>query len=590
MGVFIDTLRDRYSMSDTSFTEVEYRERLGRLLEHTPNLAAVRLNLPFQLISRHCRAATMILGNTIEALAHRLLDEDAAPLRTLVVENLTDATIVRLWHNPLDVKNIIDVFAELEHLVLSVRRHEDELSHTATFHTRLWEMIEKAPELRSLCLVGLNIDEKQLSTSSSSASSSSPASQSREPRTALIKTSTHNDIGFGAWQSRTLPGFQNPSETILPYLAHLELRRVEVSASVLLSVFECFEASLRELYLDHVYLKTVDVMTMGQQNTTRLWVGLPNVTPGPDHDWIAVCIRQLHLRLRVCRATNLGYDQYIFAAGASTAVTTTEQDYDLQDPCGLGRTLEQRFVEVALGYHQPPAPDGSPVEYLPEEPALQQWALADREAVSVAEALPQSLTSSNNNGGSNSNISSTPVKEHNKGKARADETNGVVVREANSTSAHVQSPTCVSSPGQRQRDQWWSAERHLEGRPHPRNPTSGWTRHSIDGRFANCNPFTLHELQHVADTALEGMSLVQMIDFNEDQTQDQNQNQNQASGSNNLGGGGADGNGGQVVAREDEDENEDEHGDGDDEDDLAGLRSVMFTAGVTDDGEDASGS
>ena len=56
MSVFIDTLRDRYSMGDTSFTEVDYRERLVGLLEHAPNLMAVRLNLPFQLISRHCRA------------------------------------------------------------------------------------------------------------------------------------------------------------------------------------------------------------------------------------------------------------------------------------------------------------------------------------------------------------------------------------------------------------------------------------------------------------------------------------------------------------------------------------------------------
>lgn len=114
MGVFIDTLNDRYCMAETSFTELEYRARLGDLLAHTPNASAVRLNLPFQLISRHCHAATMILGNTIEALAERARlqqqqqqqeqeqegagngEEEAAPLRTLVIENLTDTTVVKL--------------------------------------------------------------------------------------------------------------------------------------------------------------------------------------------------------------------------------------------------------------------------------------------------------------------------------------------------------------------------------------------------------------------------------------------------------------------------------------------------------------
>lgn len=113
MGVFIDTLNDRYCMAETSFTELEYRARLGDLLAHTPNASAVRLNLPFQLISRHCHAATMILGNTIEALAERARlqlqqeqeqegkrdgeeEGEAAPLRTLVIENLTDTTVVKL--------------------------------------------------------------------------------------------------------------------------------------------------------------------------------------------------------------------------------------------------------------------------------------------------------------------------------------------------------------------------------------------------------------------------------------------------------------------------------------------------------------
>ena len=455
-------------------------------------------------------------------------------------------------------------------------------------------MIEKASKLRSLCLVGLDIDDKQLTANSSSASSSAPTSQSRDPSKALIKTSTQSDIGYGEWRSRTLlAGFEAPLKTKLPYLTHLELRRIEVAPDILLSMLESYQTSLQELYLDHVYLKTEQtfIMNVAQQSASQLWVGLPNETPGPRDHWIAVRLRQMRLRLRVCRATNLGYDQYTWTIGTTheASIATAGLGYDTEDPSGLGRSLEQRFVEVALGYQQPPAPDGSPVEYLPEDLALQPWALADRPPVPVAEAISQPTDSNSTKNSRDGAISSTSGKENRKGKGRVDETNEAVGRVSNSASTHAQASTAVTSPCQCQRHQWWSAEKHLEGSPHPRNPTSGWTRYGIDGRFANCNPFTLHELQHVADTALEGMSLVQMLDF-DDHDLNQGQNQNQAGGSNNVQAGGANGNDGGDVAGEDEDESEDESEDGYDEDGLAGLRSVMFAAGVTDDGEDASGS
>lgn len=561
MGVFIDTLRDRYCMSDTSFTELEYRERLGGLLEHAPNLTAVRLNLPFQLISRHCRAATMILGNTIEALARRP-PEESAPLRTLVVENLTDSTIVKLWHNPRDVKNIIDAFSALEHLVLSVRRHEDAPSHTVTFRSRLWEMIGKAPGLRSLCLVGLDIDEKHLPTAqsascTSSSSSSTASPQAQDPRPALIRTTTQRDLTLEEWQFRSVPSIRRPPKTVLPHLACLELRRVEVIPGDLIDMFEYFQASLQELYLDHVYLKKVPDFDEDQGIPLSLWVGLPNVTPVFRHSWIAVRFRQMRNRLRVCRASNLGYDQYFRDVGAGTEAVSETGSHDLQDPCGLGRSLEQRFVEVVLGHHQPPAPDGSPVDYLPADPATQPWALADREAVTV---VPPRPTRNSHDDNSDGIINSIPEKVSRKGKERIDESSQAKGSEANES--------LTPAPGQCQcpRHQWWSVEQCLEGTPYPRNPTSGWTRHGIDGRFANCNPFTLHELQHIADTALEGMSLVQMLDC-EGQIGDHGHGV----------GVGGDGNG----------DSGDEDGDGDG---LAGLRSVMFAAGVMDDGEEAGGS
>ncbi|KXJ92025.1 hypothetical protein Micbo1qcDRAFT_233361 [Microdochium bolleyi] len=351
MEPFVSKLRTRYCMNDDSFTEVEYREHLGMLLRYTPNMAATRLNLPFQLISRHCHAATMIMGNTFEALAQRDW-EVSTPLETLVVENLTDTTVVKLWHNPRDVKNIIDVFSSLKHLLLSVRRHEEGQVHTIAFRNRLWEMIGKAPRLESLCLIGLDLDDKPFQ---------------------VVKVSTQRSLSLEEWQFKSVPTIRKPPKSVLPELAFLELRRVEVMGFGLLSLLRCFSGSLRELYLDQVYLKTIHSPEPPLETDSTLWIGLPNVQPPPNHRWIAMQIRQMRTQLRKCRATKLGYDQYSMGQDHLQAPA-----YDLEDPCGLSRPFEQRFVEVLSGIKQPPTATNEPVAYMPEEEA-QTWALAEFE-------------------------------------------------------------------------------------------------------------------------------------------------------------------------------------------------------------------
>ncbi|KAL7628000.1 hypothetical protein AAE478_002196 [Parahypoxylon ruwenzoriense] len=354
MGAFLSGLRDRYCMNESSFTEIDYRRRLGTMLEHAPNVTAVKLNLPFQLVSPgQYRAATMILGNSFEALAQR--PEGSETLKTLVLENLSDSSVVRLWHNPQDVKNIIGAFKDLRHLFMSVRRHEEDQTHTVNFRNRLWEMISKAEKLESLCLVDLDADEKL----------------HRD-----IKTSSQRDWSLEDWQFRCIPTIRKPPKSVLPNLAFLELRQVEVMGCGLLSMLKCFCHSLRELYLDGVYLKTVYSAESPQDANNTLWIGLPNVRPPLNHRWVATYLRQIRTQLRVCRVANLGYDQYVMGEEPANNAT-----YDLTDPCGLSRTLEQRFVEVAMGIKQPPTADGSPVAYWPEEES-QTWALADRDAAS----------------------------------------------------------------------------------------------------------------------------------------------------------------------------------------------------------------
>ena len=351
MASFVSTLRDRYCMNEASFTELDYRHHLGHMLQDLPNVSAVRLNLPFPLVTSHCRAATMILGNTFEALAQR--PEGSEPLRTLVLENVSDITIVSLWRNPRDVKNIMDALVQLKSLVVSVRRYRDGYSPYLHFGQRLWDMIGKAPLLESLCLVGLDL--------------------AAEPSFRPVRQVTQQDCAVEVWHARSLPPITKSPESVLRKLTYLELRRVEVRACNLLSMFWCFADSLQELYLDEVYLMVLRSPVAPDDPACDLWVGMPNMRSAEPHQWIATRLRELRLQLRVCRVASLGYNHYFHGVAPASMPA-----YDFADPCFLNRTLEQRFVEVVLGFKQPDAPDGTPVVHLPEGED-RTWACADKE-------------------------------------------------------------------------------------------------------------------------------------------------------------------------------------------------------------------
>lgn len=429
MEPFVTRLYDHYCMNENSFTEAEYREYLGTLLEGSLNVEAVRLNLPFQLISKHCQASTMLLGNTFEALAQR--PEDSKTLKTLVIENMTDIGIVRLWRNPQDVKNIMDTFVDLRHLVISVRRHEDDRYHTIGFQQRLWEMIGKAGRLETLCLVSLNMDEL-------------PFQQ--------VKHTTQRDCTLSDWHFRSIPTIRKPPKSILPHLTSLELRRVEILPCGFLSLFRCFGSSLKELILNHVYLKTCYHSYEPDAVMRTLWIGLPNQRPQQNHRWIATALREMDVRLRVCRVTNIGYDQYL--VGAKPAEWPR---YDLDDPCGLGRSLDQRFVEAVMGMQQPGRADGKgPVEYWPEE--------------------------------------EDGLAEEHDGDADADEA-ALGAWAGRADRARPEPFPCCD----------WDAVTYYAADHGAHNSTSAWQR-TIDGYFANCNQFTLDELHRFADTACEGMN------------------------------------------------------------------------------------
>ncbi|KAH6997678.1 hypothetical protein BKA56DRAFT_470682 [Ilyonectria sp. MPI-CAGE-AT-0026] len=335
MTDFCRTLHKKYCMNESSFTEVDYFRTVEDLLFNCRDIDRLRLNLPFQLVGRHCNAATMILANTLKAFAKRP-EEDSAKLNTLVLENVTDIAICHLWLNPSDVMNIMGVLEVLEHLVLTLRRHENEPQRVGLFGSCLWNLVENAEYLKSLCLIGMDHDD-------------------RPPRG--LKQTKAWQMPVEEWRARALPA----PHVILSNLTCLELKRVEVSPEVLVQVGENFGSTLQELYLNEVYLKAEQSQDWNEDSTKVLWVGMPNQRPGEDCQWIAMALRSAATHLRICRASFLAYDHYL------REDVPGNPDFDLVDPCSLGRSISQRFVEVVMGIRQPNMSNGDPVEYLPRD-------------------------------------------------------------------------------------------------------------------------------------------------------------------------------------------------------------------------------
>ena len=401
-------------MNEVSFTEIEFYQTVVDMLFNCRGIDKLRLNLPFQLVGRHCNAATMILANTFKAFARRP-EEDSAELKILVLENLPDIAVCHLWMNPMDIMNIMKVLHYVEHLVITLRRHEHDPQRASLFGSCLWNMVENAESLESLCFIGMDHDD-------------------RPPR-GLKQTRTWQ-MAIEEWRVRSLPSPQ----IMLSNLTCLELKRVEIVADVLLRAAENFGPTLQELYLNEVYLKVEQSRTWNEDSTKILWVGLPNTRPVEDCQWLAMELRCGLPNLRICRAAFLAYDQYL------RDDISSHPEFDLIDPCGLGRSISQRFVEVVTGVKQPNMPTGEVVEYYPQN-------------FTKDHVLRQLIPRGQHTGAEGSDSNELPVTDHD-------------------TNAYQ---TAVA------------------------NTTSRWHK-GIDGLFPNCNPETLDRLHYIAETACLGMN------------------------------------------------------------------------------------
>ncbi|KAF5622039.1 uncharacterized protein FTJAE_11088 [Fusarium tjaetaba] len=311
MADFCQTLHKKYCMNETSFTETDYYEKVEEMLFYCRDVDRLRLNLPFQLVGRHCNAATMILANTLKAFAQRPEEDSAKAQYTCLLE-------------------------VLEHLVLTLRRHENEPITVGLFGSCLWNLVENAGELKSLCLVGMDHDD-------------------RPPRG--LKQTKFWQMPVDEWRAKSLPA----PNVIHSNLTCLELKRIELCPEVFVRTAENFGTTLRELYLNEVYLKVEQSRDWNEDSKKILWVGMPNQRPGDDCHWIAMALRCATPHLRICRASFLAYDHYMLED------IPTQPEFDLIDPCGLGRSISQRFVEVVMGIRQPTALTKDAVEYLPAD-------------------------------------------------------------------------------------------------------------------------------------------------------------------------------------------------------------------------------
>ncbi|KAI6785973.1 uncharacterized protein J7T54_006312 [Emericellopsis cladophorae] len=340
---FCDTLQREFSMHEGTFTESDFLDTLGQVLFYCRSTHMVRLALPFPMIPGHTETATRILANAFKALANRP-EEGSEPLEVLVIDLVPDISLCHMWTNPSDIANVFTVMAKVKNLVISYRQSETLPEVVLVFGASIWSVAGSSSCLETLCLIG-NVH----------------SSNSRPNRTWTNSMDTTPD----EWSCKTLPRikFQAGPWTTLRCL---ELRSMNVSPEVMLQLGVEMGDTLQELYLHDVWLMVDGLRAHGEDdawlNDLALWVGHPGRRPPEHASWVAMELRSRMTALRICRASSLGYETYVDSDRDRLA------DFDLRDPCGLGRTLAQRFVEVVTGCEGPPdRGTGEPVKYLPAD-------------------------------------------------------------------------------------------------------------------------------------------------------------------------------------------------------------------------------
>jgi hypothetical protein len=240
MVPLLESLR-QYCMNENTFDETDFRRVMDSVLQATPDMTRLKLNLPFQVAGRASYTATLLLATMFACVAQR--PDNFKALETLVLDHVSDTTINNICNNPMDLKNALRAFAGLRNLVLSVKRQENRSSLMTSFSHNIWFLICRAINLESLCIIGWNAKRK---------------ANSRR---------LHASVNFDEWNMRSLPYpfLENPKG--LRNLRYLELKHVDIDPVSLEQLIEHNSHSLKELYLNEVYLKVFGASGPGENST-----------------------------------------------------------------------------------------------------------------------------------------------------------------------------------------------------------------------------------------------------------------------------------------------------------------------------------
>ncbi|KAF8847131.1 hypothetical protein BDZ45DRAFT_351750 [Acephala macrosclerotiorum] len=312
MAPLLESLR-KHCMNETTFDEIDFRRVVETALANTPNMTKLKVNLPFQVVGQHSRTATLLLGNTMASLKNR--PEEFKCVQHLVLDHVSDTTLIDICNNHIDLGNAIHVFKGLKHLVMSIKRHEAQYNRQSTFAQNLWILIEKATGLRSLCLVGWNARRN-------------------------INGRVHvHRAQHQIWTMRSMPFTRDISEKLVALQA-LELKRVDMDPHALFSLLKQLSKTLLEVYLNEVYLKVRSTQALGN---TSLWIGYSGLPKPENCRWLAEDLYNLEsLNLTVLRVTSIGYDEF------ETEIPGSPFEYDLRDPSGQNRSFDERFVKAVM--------------------------------------------------------------------------------------------------------------------------------------------------------------------------------------------------------------------------------------------------
>lgn len=222
---------------------------------------------------------------------------------------------------------------------------------------------------------------------------------------------------------------------------------MDIIAEELVNLISDHSQTLKELYLNEVYLKITDA----DEGSKSQWIATPDPRLPNAGVSVARCLRDMDsLHLDVLRATGLGYDILCATDDINFA------EYDLHDRPTFSRSFDARFVAAASGT------DSAAMELMVPMAPMEQASPMEEAGFSLSQdsiSEDSSLLESEGSG--------------------------------------------PSLPEQLTQSRSWDAETYQQYR----NTTSHFKR-CIDGYFANHNEQALLELQRIMTLADRGMNII----------------------------------------------------------------------------------